>query len=242
MKYKCSIIDDESITIDYIEELIELFPNLELTSTFVDPLKALDKLDKNNQIDILFMDIEMGPISGLDIFPRMRKIAKNIVIVTGHSQYALNAFELNADDFLLKPFNETKFKNVINKILLQANIQGIKEPDEFFYIKGANKNNFIKLCTSGVIAIEGSKNYIDLHIQNRVYTTYLTLKEISEAFSKWPKFMRVHKSFLINTDYIIKVEANTIIMENNLVIPLADSYRSELYSFISNNMLLSKRV
>lgn len=241
MKYNCVIIDDDAHSIDYLSGLISAATNLQLISSFQNPIDALNGMNKEQDIDILFIDIVMGQVSCLDLIPAIRKLVKYIIIVSAHSKYAINAFEVRADHFLLKPYNELRFFTVLNHVIKESPERKFENADRLIYIKGLNKNTFVQIAVDAILIIEAAKNYINFHTKTGIIIGYHTMKDMLDALRVFPGFLRVHKSFIVNTKYITKIETDNLIMENSLMIPIGESHRTALRSFVKERTVIGKR-
>lgn len=242
MKYKCVIIDDDIQSIEYLTQLIGMSFNLELVAAFQNPILALESMNQNESIDFIFLDIEIGTMSGLDLFPIIRERARYIIIVTAHSKYAINAFQVNADQFILKPFNELRFFTVINHITSAfSEDRGAKGPSKLFYLKGPNKNTFSQFNVDTIVAIEAAKNYVSVYTTIQTIIGYHSLKEMHESLIDFPDFIKIHKSFIINTIHIQSVEIDTIKMANGLIIPIAASQAQTFRKFLKERTFTAKR-
>ncbi|KPH13312.1 LytTR family DNA-binding domain-containing protein [Chryseobacterium sp. ERMR1:04] len=242
MKYKCVIIDDDVKSIEYLTQLIEMSFNLQLVAAFQNPILALESMDKNQSIDFLFLDIEIGSISGLDLIPIVRQQAKHVIIVTAHSKYAIKAFQVHADQFLLKPFNELRFFTVINHMIREFyQEQKSRDASKLFYLKGPNKNTFNQINVDTIIAVEAAKNYVTVYTSSQATIGYHSLKEMQESLQEFPDFMKIHKSFIINTNHIQSVEIDTVKMANNLIIPIAASHTQAFRKFLKDRTFITKR-
>ncbi|MFP3596840.1 LytR/AlgR family response regulator transcription factor [Chryseobacterium sp. SIMBA_029] len=242
IRYKCVIIDDDVKSIDYLTQLIRMSFNLELVAAFQNPILALESLKKNQSIDFLFLDIEIGTVSGLDLVPIVRQYTKHIIIVTAHSKYAINAFQINADQFILKPYNELRFFTVINHLIDGfSEDQASQVPSKLFYLKGPNKNTFSQFNVDTIIAIEATKNYVNVYTSSQTIIGYHPLKEMHESLVGFPDFMKIHKSFIINTKHIQSVEVDTVKMTNDLIIPIAASQMQTFRKFLRERTFIAKR-
>lgn len=242
MKYKCVIIDDDVKSIEYLTQLIEMSFNLQLVAAFQNPILALESMDKNQSIDFLFLDIEIGSISGLDLIPIVRQQAKQVIIVTAHPKYAIKAFQVNADQFLLKPFNELRFFTIINHMIREFyQEQMSRDASKLFYLKGPNKNTFNQINVDTIIAVEAAKNYVTVYTSSQATIGYHSLKEMHESLQGFPDFMKIHKSFIINTNHIQSVEIDTVKMANNLIIPIAASQTQAFRKFLKDRTFITKR-
>lgn len=212
MKIKCVIIDDEPLAIKVVENHLKEFQNFKIIKTFNNPIEALPFLEKG-EIDVLFLDINMPKMNGLE-FAEIIKSKTNVVITTAYREYAVESFDLNVLDYLVKPIPFNRFLKTINKITQQVFIQnggGAKETDakneSFIFLKVDKK--LVKIKFDTILYIESLKDYI------KVFTTtgnYLVHKSITSITEELPEnnFIRIHRSYTVAIDKIKSVEGNLI--------------------------------
>lgn len=244
---KCVIIDDEQHAIDLLTDYIAEVPSLALFKTFRNPLLVLGDISTEDDIDIVFLDINMPGISGLELARSLRLKTKKLVFVTAHSQYALEAFDVRADHYLLKPVRLNKFANVVAEIVDNLAYVPVAVPAEplsgpdFFFIKGDEKSKWIRINISDIVLVEGLKNYINIYTKNERFTTYLTLTEVEKVLEEDGRFMRVHKSFIVKMEEIRMITGNTIFLNNEKEIILGGSYREAFNEYLKEFSLKTGR-
>jgi two-component system LytT family response regulator len=241
-KLNCVVIDDEKHAVELLVDYIEAMPNLQLLKCFTDPLKALVEISLEDHIDIIFMDVDMPGMTGLDLSLAIRHKTKYLVFTTAHSKYAIDAFSVQANEYLLKPISMSKFALMINK-LGKSELPERKEksPEDFFFIKTDQTQRYIKINVKDLIAIESLNNYVKIHTVSETVIAYLTMKEVEANLEGNENFMRVQRSFIISMDHINKVEASTISLTNKLEIPLGTTYRKQFFSYLDRKTLRSNR-
>ncbi|WP_131537102.1 LytR/AlgR family response regulator transcription factor [Pedobacter nototheniae] len=237
MKYNCIVIDDDASSVNYLTELINGSEDLRLIATYLNPVNALIDMKKMPIIDILFLDVEMGEVSGLDILPLARPMAKKIIIVTAYPKYALNAFQVNADDFLLKPFGQIKFFTTVQRAIGEPKRRVDLQVQKMFYVKGKLKNTFNQMEIENLIAVEAEIGNVKLHAIKNTILGYHTIKDIEEFLEPYSEFLRVHKSFIVNAKFINSLMDDKILMTNGITIPMGKSYKKNLLSFIGDRTL-----
>lgn len=210
MILNCLIVDDEPIARKLLQEYIEETDFLILAGTAVNPLKAVGVIDDRN-IDLIFLDINMPKMSGLE-FLRSAKNLPMVIITTAYGQYALDGFEMAVIDYLVKPFSLERFLKATKKALEFKQLKNNRQAPEalhadYFYVKCDGKIQ--KVVYSELIYIEAMANYIILHRATDKLIVYLTIKSIIAQLPPG-KFVQVHKSYIVNTDYINSIEGNTL--------------------------------
>jgi two-component system LytT family response regulator len=241
-KLNCVIIDDEKHAVDLLADYIEAMPNLKLLKSFTDPLKALIDITLEDNIDILFMDVDMPGMTGLDLSLAIRYKTKYLVFTTAHSKYAIDAFGVQANEYLLKPISMSKFALMINRLLKsEIDLKREIKHEEFFFIKTDQVQKYVKINLKDLVAIEGLNNYVKIHTVNAMYIAYLTMKELETKLEGNNSFIRVQRSFIISTDFINKVEGATITLNNKLDVPLGTTYKKQFLTFLEKKTLRSNR-
>jgi two-component system LytT family response regulator len=239
-QYKCVIIDDEQHAIDLLTDYISELPSLSIFKTFTNPIRALDEIRIEDDVDIVFMDIDMPGISGLELAKTLRHKTKRLVFTTAHTQYAVEAFEVRADSYLLKPIKISKFAVLVNELTESLYIKTAVRSN-FFYIKGDEKGKHIRVDMDDIVMVEGLKNYIIIYTRDEKFTTYLTMIEAENALINDGRFMRIHKSFIINIDEIVKVSGNNVYLSNDTEIVLGISYKERFNEYLNENTLKTGR-
>jgi len=205
----CLIIDDEPLARKGLKEYIQDVDFLRLAGEFDNPLKAMDTL-LHQPVDLIFLDIEMPKMTGLD-FLRTLSHPPLIIFTTAYPHYAIEGFNLDAVDYLLKPFSFERFwKAVIKaKVRLEgAQPAPAEQPaPEHFFIKSDNR--LLKIRLEDILYIEALRNYVLVHTQEKKYITYLTIKAVEEHLPPG-QFLRVHKSFIVSLPKIDSIEGNII--------------------------------
>lgn len=223
MKIRCIIIDDEPSSQNVLKSFINKIDYLDLKHVCNNALEALDYL-KNNAIDLLFLDINMPHLSGVSFYRSLQNPPK-VIFTTAYSEYALEGFELEAMDYLLKPFSFERFVKAISKI------KDIKDnTNNSIVIKSEKKLHQIKI--EDILYLESLGDYIKVHLETNFLVVYKTLKSM---YNELPKsiFKQVHKSFIINKNKLEYIEGNVLVI-NSTKIPLGQKYKKHfLESFTS---------
>ena len=244
MNLKCVVIDDEQHAIEVITDHIAEMPGLTIFKTFTSPVQALTELSISDDIDLLFMDIDMPEINGLELAKNIREKAKYLIFTTAHPDYALQAFDVQSDQYLLKPISFAKFALGIDRILKKEaqNAKASKDTDQAaaLYIKGDHKYAFSNIAIDEILYIKALQNYIQIITGTETHTTYLTLKEIDKALERHP-FIRVNKSNIVAKSAIKKVDGNIIRLTNNEMIQIGEGYKEAFFTYVQNSLLKSNR-
>jgi len=210
MKLNCIIIDDEPLARKGLREYIQDVEFLQLVGEFDSPLKATEALS-NQKIDLMFLDIHMPKITGLE-FLRSLQHAPQVVLTTAYPQYAVDGFDLNVLDYLVKPVSFDRFLKAAIKArdtVSKMNVSGSSAPtiEDYVFIKSDNK--LVKLFYNDILFVEALQNYVTIHTANKKYITYLTFKSMEESLPA-DQFIRVHKSYLVSASKIESIEGNCI--------------------------------
>ena len=235
MEVKALIIDDEPLAQNVIKQYAKKLPELIITGTCNDAICA-HKFLQENSVDLLFLDINMPKLSGISFLKNLKN-PPLVIFTTAYSEYALEGFELNAIDYLKKPFSFDRFCKAYfraEELLQLKNSTRSKKSEEndteFLFIKSNKK--MIKVKFSEIYYIEGLGDYIKIHLADKKLVTNLSMKRIHSLLPQ-KDFYRTHKSFIISLDKIDAIEGNMTIINSNKL-PIGNSYRQEFIKFIKN--------
>jgi len=237
----CYVIDDEEHAIDTLVNYINKLPGLNLVGTSLNPLKAIDEITSSNQIDIVFLDVDMPEISGLDVADIISPHT-SVIFTTAYPNYAVQAFEKNGSDFLLKPISFERFTKSVTKVqnLIRSKKTAEYHPDEHFFINPGIKGRIIQLSYSEIIYIEGLKNYVVLYTTDNKHITYLSMREI-EKLLPVSRFTRIHKSYIVNIEKIKSIDGNNVILPPSIELPIGISFKDGFIHLINSRTLRSGR-
>lgn len=230
-KFSCIIVEDEKLASELLEDYLKDIPFLELKYTCTDALKVLEILQKE-PIDVIFLDINLPKLKGFDFIKTLKK-APQIIITTAHREFALEGYELNVVDYLLKPISFNRFLMAVNKLRMTDNLVIQNAPiqqTERAYIFINNNKKKVKIYTDEILFIESKKEYICIVTLENSYQTKFQLSEIEEQISK-SKFVRVHRSFIVAIDKVTAF-STTDIEINSLQIPIGRSYKEMVLSIL----------
>jgi DNA-binding LytR/AlgR family response regulator len=239
MKIACLIVDDEPLAIHLLNRYISQTAFLHCEARCSSAIEAMEMLN-NTKIDLIFMDIQMPELNGMEFSRTLSKDIR-IIFTTAFDDYALEGFKVNALDYLLKPFNYEEFLIAANKAkewyeLVQSKQQAVAEDTHnFIFVKSEYKQ--VKIDLSEVLYFEGLKDYVKIWLKG-VPKAVLTIMSLKSLENQLPtsKFMRVHRSFIIALDKIQVVERGQVIMQNAIHIKIADQYKEKFQSFVSEKM------
>lgn len=238
MKIKCLAIDDEPLALRQIESYIEKTPFLEAVGYCQSPFEAIELLAKTD-VDLLFVDINMPDVNGLD-FVRSLERKPQVIFITAYSEYALEGFQVAALDYILKPISYSDFLKSATKAKNWFELNR-KEPDlietknDFLFVKSEYK--LIRISLAEINYIESANEYIQIHLINKeVVTTLIRLKVMEDQLPK-ERFMRVHRSFIVNLDQVKVIERNRIVFERNVYIPIGEQYKDAFQAFVDRTFL-----
>jgi DNA-binding LytR/AlgR family response regulator len=243
------IVDDEPLAQDVLETYIEKIPELKLVKKCNNAFEANETL-KSNQIDLMFLDIQMPQLTGIDFLKSLSK-PPLVIFTTAYSNYAIEGFELNALDYLLKPISVERFMKAVNKAVDQidlqrkempANAHGSQAPAEedapdYIFVKADKK--LVKVNFEEVIYIEGLKDYVIIRLENTRVITLQTMKSLEDKLPV-TLFKRIHRSYIVNIGKINAIVGNMVeVMEKGQVkhLPVGKNYRDELLDMINKNRL-----
>lgn len=240
----CFIIDDEQSAIDILQNFIEKIPFLTLVGSNINPIEALLLLQQQ-QVDLLFLDIHMPQISGLDIIPLLKGESK-VILTTAYSEFAVTGFELNAFDYLLKPIAFERFLKTAQKALNSSIDSAIgwqlgQPMDEYIFVKTEGKGKMVKVDLSNIIYIEGMKNYVSIATGEENIRTLLNIKDLEEKLPP-RQFMRVHKSYIVSLDKIRAIDGNQITFQDlKAYVPLGETYRDSFFKALQEKIINGRK-
>lgn len=226
---RCVIIDDEPLAVDVIESYINQIGGMEIVAKCNNPLDAITILNKH-QVDLIFLDIEMPNLTGLDLVRTVENITQ-FIFTTAYPQHALDGFELNATDYLVKPIPFQRFLKAVSRakekyelehsIAAQSNTSSENNKNDFIFVKSEYEN--IKVNIQDIKYIEGLKDYIRIHLKSE--KTLLILSSFKAILEKLPSnFIRTHRSYIINIDCIRAMQKTNVFI-NDIRIPIGETFK-----------------
>jgi two-component system LytT family response regulator len=239
MTINCLAIDDEPLALKQIGSYIAKTPFLEPRALCHSAFEAMEYLSKN-EIDLLFVDINMPDLNGMDFVKSLTQ-KPQVIFTTAYSDYAMEGFRVDALDYILKPISYAVFLKAANKAktwfdLNRKQTEIIETNNDYIFVKSEYK--LMRILLSEIKYIESSNEYIQIHLINdEPITTLIRLKVMEEQLPK-DKFMRVHRSFIVNLDKVKVIERNRIIFDHNIYIPVGDQYKESFQAFVDKTFLL----
>ena len=235
MKLRCAIVDDEYLARKYLKDYVSKLPMLELVGDFNFPLKAME-LIKSGEVDLLFLDIQMPDITGIEFLKTMDR-APHVVLTTAYEEYALEGYELNVVDYLLKPFSFERFLKAVNKVQeLEEKNQKIQpgehEPSDVNLKPQLMEDHMIiradrklyKINYEDLVYIEGQKAYVTFHTKKKNITALASLRDLEEQLPS-THFLRIHKSYIVSIHEMESLEGMQVEI-GGIRLPVGKSYRS----------------
>ena len=232
-------IDDEPLALKQMASYIQKTPFLELTGQFESALQAISWLQEN-QAELMFVDINMPDLSGMD-FVKSMKHPPRVIFTTAYSEYALEGFRVDAIDYLLKPIGYGDFLKAAEKALERIGgktgpAPQVEGDENFLFVKSEYK--ILRINLGDIKYIEGMREYVRIHIENqRPVMALMSMKKI-EAFLPGERFMRVHRSYIVNLNKVNSIERMRILFEPDIRIPVSEQYKEAFQDYLDKNFLV----
>lgn len=237
---RCIIIDDEPLALQQMEGYIKNLPYLELVASCQCALEAKEIIE-NDKIDAIFCDINLPELNGLD-FVKSLENPPMVVFTTAYSEYAVEGFQLNAIDYLLKPFGFDDLKRAAEKIKKRYDalrtLQEVSQIDEDDAIFLKTEYKIVRINISQIRYVEAMSEYLRIYLEDstRPIIVLLSMKKMEERLPS-RTFMRVHRSYIINLKMIREVSKNRIVIGDDIDVPIGDSYREQFNAYINSKFL-----
>jgi two-component system LytT family response regulator len=234
MIFKCIIVDDEPPATRILKKYIEKVFFLEEIGVFNDSLKALEFLN-SNKVDVIFLDIQMPQLTGLQLSRIISKDVK-IIFTTAYPDFALEGFELNAVDYLLKPIAFERFYQAVSKLNSDSKTESLNNnSSDFIFIKTDGKNKFHKLFLDDILYIESLQNYVCIHTAKQQIITHSSLKNIIESLPQ-NDFIQIHKSYVVAFKQIESTDSFSVFI-NTKELPIGATYKEAFFERIDKNKI-----
>jgi two-component system, LytTR family, response regulator len=229
-KHTCIIIEDEPLALEKTKDFVNKVPFLHLSATFDNALTGLAYLNNNN-VDLLFLDINMDELSGIELL-ESSKITSQVIITTAYQEYALKGYELQITDYLLKPFTFNRFLQAVNKAQENLVHRTLDAQPDFIFVK--TENRLEKVMLDEIVYIEGMRDYLRIHTVNK---KIMTLQNFSELEKVIPSSLvcRVHKSYMVALNKIDSIERSRIKIADQLI-PISETYKEAFLQLINSRL------
>lgn len=230
-KVNCIIIEDEKPAQEVLKSFIAKTEWINLAAVFGDAVEAMDFL-KKNEVDLIFLDIQIPGITGLE-FLRIVKNPPQIIITTAYSQYAIEAFELDVRDYLMKPFSFDRFLKAVNRVTPKPDVSQIHQfqnvvTERSFAFFNVNKV-MVKVMFDDILYVESMREYVYIHLPDNKVVTKMGIGEMEKLLTQ--NFLRVHRSFIVNTNKITAYNAEDVFI-NKILIPIGTNYKRMVEAYL----------
>ena len=220
-RIKCIVVDDEPLAVSLLGSYVEKIPFFELVFSTENPIEALEYIRKN-EADLIFLDIQMPELSGIN-FMKIVGDKLKYILTTAYSEYALEGYEHNVIDYLLKPISFDRFQK--SALKAQERFPNETSQNSYFFIKSSGQQH--KINFDEILYVESIKDYVSIKTENQEYIVLDTLKSLERQLSD--RFTRIHKSFIVNVDKIIRINPKTISLLSEIEIPMGETYKSDFF-------------
>lgn len=228
MQIRCIAIDDEPLALSKLEGFIARVPELKLIRTFDNPVEVIGWM-KENVVDLIFLDIQMEQLTGLQFLEASMPSAR-IILTTAYDQYAIKGFELNVTDYLLKPYSFQRFVLAINKVMEYFSHTSEIKPDNDTFIFVKTEYRLERIDLNDILYIEGMKDYLRIICTGKKIMTLQSFAKLEECLPA-NRFCRVHKSFIVAIDKIKSIERGVIVIADQRI-PVSNTYKDSFFSKI----------
>ena len=232
MNLNCLIIEDEPLSQDILKKFISNVDFLNLVGISQNASDALNFLSENNKIHLIFLDINMPKISGLTFYKSLID-PPNVIFTTAYPQYAIDGFELNAVDYLLKPFSFERFLTAVNKVVKKVSLLENKASEVDNYILIKSDKTLHKVFISDIYYLEAFGDYVKVYVEKKYLLTYSTLTKMQELLSD-KGFIQTHKSYVVNLNKINAITGNYIVIEEHKV-PIGQKHKSNFFNSVKKD-------
>lgn len=233
----CAIIDDEPLAAELLESYAKKTPELHLVGVYGSAVEAMKEL-RNNPVDLLFLDIQMPELSGMEFAGILPKKTK-IIFTTAFDRYAIDGYKVNAADYLMKPISYDSFVLSVNRVLERCKVvdrQDVMSADGFVYVKSEYK--LVKINFVDILYIEGVKDYVKIYFRDRrkPVMSLMNMKKLEDYLPK-SQFMRVHRSFIVNMSVADMIDRGRIVAGDTFI-PVSESYKEQVQEYIDRHTLV----
>lgn len=244
MKIKCIAIDDEPLALDIIKDYCSKVPYIDLVKTFDNAVHSIDFI-RENKLDLMFLDIQMDELTGIQLL-NVLKQRPYVIFTTAYPNYALQGFELDVADYLLKPISFERFIKAVDKVYEKVQLEYLKQTphadsesvsgtkDDYFFVK--TEFHFEKVLLKDILYIEGMGDYLRIVTPHKRIMSLLNFKKVEDLIPQ-SNFCRVHKSFIVALDKIESIERNRIKIADK-IIPISETYKKIFFDFLDKKKLM----
>lgn len=236
---KCVIIDDEKPAVDIIKSYVSQDIELNLVASFTNPIKALEWLSKE-KVDLVFLDIQMSKLNGIEVMKRLDR-SINVIFCTAYSEFAVEGFELEAVDYLMKPISVDRFNRAVQRAKKAIKPNGAAIESELIYgddifVKTEHKGKMLKVDLIDILYIEAKGNYVEINLKGKKILTYTTMKGLEDRLPS-KAFMRIHKSYIVGLTKIIELENSELKLQGGISIPLSLNYKEAFMDRVKDKVV-----
>lgn len=226
IQLNCAVIDDDELSRSMITHLLKKTDGINLMHTCSSAMEAYNLLQTEEDIDLLFLDIEMPEMTGLELIKLLEKRKLNVVLTTSQEQYALEAFEYDVVDYLVKPINQARLLKAISKVRERIDSEFDGQNEELPYLFVRSNHKIVKIAPQEIHYVEALSDYVLIHTSKQRYVVHTTMKNIDEKLMTFKGFARIHRSYIVNMQHVDSVhDLNISIKEKQ--IPIGRSYRTK---------------
>ncbi|MGA9652242.1 LytR/AlgR family response regulator transcription factor [Pedobacter sp.] len=238
MKLSCVVIDDEPSGITMVEDLIGQTPGTELRSSFDNAFDALNYFHNHGPVDVVFSDISMPFINGIEAAKLLEVHCKFLIFITAHRDYGPESYEVNADGYLLKPLMRVKFTELVNSLLEKKNKSRLLYMQkDCLLIKGALKNNYVNILTRDILYIKALANYIQVILTAETKTTHMGLIDMERALNGNHAFLKINRSTIIAVDKIDRIDGYYVVMKDEERFTVGRQFKPAFNEFLSQRTI-----
>lgn len=237
MNMTCIAIDDEPYALKQISKMITITDGLTLLESFENPFDALKFLHEQGSVDIVFCDIGMPFINGIEAGKLLNTYCEFLIYVTAHRDYGAEVSELNAFGYLLKPVKTAKFLEKVDSVMRQKNAQFTKNhPDHLTFIKGSLKNNYIAVKVDDIVFIKAQLNYIEIHTTSKTYLNYQQLYQVEKHIKNRTEFIKINRSVIISMHHFDRVDGYTVYLKTKDQFIIGRSERDKFFDYLKKRL------
>lgn len=222
----CVVIDDDPVAVNLIKHFITNTEGLYFTESFSSSIEAVNYLRSNAEsIDLLFLDVEMPDMTGIELLESVPGLPP-VILITSKEKYAVKAFELHATDYIVKPVEYSRFLKAVNSVTEKSNTT-VTTDSSYLFLK--ENGVLTKAKFSDIKYCEALGDYIKIYINDKTIVINATMKKLEEKLKNFNQFIRIHRSFIVNLDYLENFDTETAIVANK-ILPIGNKYKSQLMS------------